>query len=160
MIKNANNELLPTRTVTGWRICIDYRRLNKITRKYHFPLSFIDKILYILTGNEYFCFLDGYFGYNQIAIALEDQKKTTFTCAYGTFAFRRMSFSLCNAPETFQRCMMALFSNMVKKSIEIFIDDFSMIGSTFHECLENLTMVLKRCMETNLVLNGKNATLW
>ena len=60
MIKNENNELVPTRTVTWWRICIDYWRLNKVTRKYHFPLSFIDQMLDILIGNEYFCFLDGY----------------------------------------------------------------------------------------------------
>ena len=59
-----------------------------------------------LAGHPYFCLLDGYSGYNQIAIALEDHEKTTFTCPYGTFAFRRMSFELCNAPATFQRCMM------------------------------------------------------
>ena len=52
------NELFPTRTITGWRICIDYRRLNKVTRKDHFPLPFIDKMLDKLIGNEYFCFLD------------------------------------------------------------------------------------------------------
>ena len=106
-----------------------------------------------LAGNEYFSFLDGYSGYNQIVIALEDQQRTTFTYPYGTFAFRRMPFDLCNALRHFQRCMMAIFSDMVEKSIEIFMDDFSVIGSTFDECLDNLTMVLKRCMETNLVLN-------
>ena len=149
MIKNENNDLIPTRTVIGWRICFDYQRLNKVTRKYHFPLPFVDQMLDILAGNEYLCFLDGYLGYNQIAIALEDQEKATFTCPYGTFAFWRMTFGLCNAPRTFQRCMMAIFSYMVEKYIEIFMDDFSVIGSTFDECLENFTMVLKRCMETN-----------
>ena len=87
MVVNEKNELLPTRTVTGWRICIDYRRLNKVTRKYHFPQPFIDYILDRLAGNEYFRFLDGYSGYNQITIALEDREKTTFTCPYGTFIF-------------------------------------------------------------------------
>ena len=106
-----------------------------------------------LTGNEYFCFLDGYSGYNQITIAPEDQEKTTFTCPYGTFSFRRMPFGLCNASGTFQRCMMAIFSDMVEKSIKVFIDDFSVIGSTFDDCLHNLTLVPKRCIETNLVLN-------
>ena len=105
-----------------------------------------------IVGNKYFCFLDGYSGYNHIAIASEDQEKTTFTCPYGTFAFKRMPFGLCNAPGTFQRCKMAIFSNMVEKSIEIFMDNFSVIGSCFDECLENLGLVLKRCMETNLVL--------
>ena len=109
VIRNERNELIPTRTVTGWRMCIDYRKLNIATRKDHFPLPFIDKILDRLAGHPHLCFLDGYSGYNQIAIALEDQEKTTFTCPYGTFAFRRMSFRLCNALATFQRCMMSMF---------------------------------------------------
>ena len=106
-----------------------------------------------LAGHEYYCFLDGYSGYNQIAIAPEDQEKTTFTCPYGTFAFRRMPFGLCNAPGTFQRCMMAILSDMVEKTIEIFMDDFSVLGESFDNCLENLRSVLVRCEETNLVLN-------
>ena len=103
-MKNENNELLPTRIVTGRRIYIDYQKLNKVTRKDHFPLPFIDKMLDKLVGNEYFCFLDGYFKYNQIAIASKDQENTTFTNPYGTFAFKRMPFGLCNALRTFQRC--------------------------------------------------------
>ena len=149
VVVNEKNELLPTRIVTGWRICIDYRRLNKVTRKDHFPLSFIDQILDRLAGNEYFRFLNGYSGYNQITIAVEDWENTTFTCPYGTFAFQRMPFGMCNAPGTFQRCMMGIFSDMVEKSIEVFMDEFSVIGSTFDNCLHNLTLVLKRCMETN-----------
>ena len=153
MVVNEKNELLPTRTVTRWRICIDYRRLNKVTRKDHFPLPFIDQMLDRLEGNEYFFFLDGYKGYNKSTITLEDREKTTFTCPDGTFAFRRMPFRLCNTLGTFKRCVMAIFSDMVEKSIEVFMDDFSVIGSTFDDCLHNLTLVLKRCMETNLVLN-------
>ena len=102
MIKNKNNELILIRTRCGWRICIDYRKLNKATRKDHFPFPFMDKMLDGLLGHEFYCFLDGYSCYNQIAIALEDQEKTTFTCPYGTFAFRRMSFGLYNDPSTFQ----------------------------------------------------------
>ena len=153
VIKTENNILLPSRTVTGWRICIDYRKLNKATRKDHFPLPFLDQMLDRLAGYQYYCFLDGYSGYNQIAIAPEDQEKTTFTCPYGTFAFRRMPFGLCNAPGTFQRCMMAIFSDMVEKTIEIFMDDFSVMGNSFDNCLANLRAVLARCEETNLVLN-------
>ena len=153
VIKTENNILLPSRTITGWRICIDYRKLNKATRKDHFPLTFLDQMLDRLAGYQYYCFLDGYSGYNQIAIAPEDQEKTTFTCPYGTFAFRRMPFGLCNAPGTFQRCMMAIFSDMVEKTIEIFMDDFSVMGNSFENCLANLRAVLARCEETNLVLN-------
>ena len=153
VIRTENNILLPSRTVTGWRICIDYRKLNKATRKDHFPLPFLDQMLDRLAGHKYYCFLDGYSGYNQIAIAPEDQEKTTFTCPYGTFAFRRMPFGLCNAPGTFQRCMMAIFSYMVEKTIEIFMDDFSVLGHSFDNCLKNLRSVLIRCKETNLVIN-------
>ena len=155
VIKTENNILLPSRTVTEWRICIDYRKLNKATRKDHFPLPFLDQMLDRLAGYQYYCFLDGYSGYNQITIAPEDQEKTTFTCPYGTFAFRRMPFGLCNAPGTFQRCMMAIFSDMVEKTIEIFMDDFSVMGNSFDNCLSNLRAVLARCEETNLVLNWK-----
>ena len=72
MIKTENNTLLPSRIVIGWRICIDYRKLNKATRKDHFPLPFLDQMLDRLAGHEYYCFLDGYSGYNQIAITSED----------------------------------------------------------------------------------------
>ena len=99
---------------------MDYRKLNKATRKDHFPLLFIDQMLDRLAEKEYYCFLDSYSGYNQIVIAPEDQEKTTFTCPYGTFAFQRMSFGLCNAPTTFQRCMMAIFANMVKDFLKVF----------------------------------------
>ena len=81
-----------------------------------------------LVGYEYYCFLDGYSGYNQIAISPEDQEKTTFTCLYGTFAFRRMSFELYNAPTNFQRCMMAIFSNKVEEIMEVFMDDSRCLG--------------------------------
>ena len=115
VIRNEKNELIPTRTVTGWRVCIDYRKLNTSTRKDHFPLPFIDQMLDRLAGHPHFCFLDGYYGYNQIAIAPEDQEKTTFTCPFGTFAFRRLPFGLCNAPGTFQRCMMSIFSDLAEE---------------------------------------------
>ena len=98
VIRNERNELIPTRTVTGWRVCIDYRKLNTATRKDHFPLPFIDQMLDRLAGHPHFCFLDGYSGYNQIAIAPEDQEKTTFTCPYGTFAFRRIAIWVVQCP--------------------------------------------------------------
>ncbi|KAL4273715.1 hypothetical protein GQ457_13G017400 [Hibiscus cannabinus] len=153
VISNEKNELIPTRIVTGWRVCMDYRKLNKATRKYHFPLPFIDQMLDRLAGKQLYCFLDGYSGYNQIGIAPEDQSKTTFTCPYGTFAFRRMPFGLCNSPATFQRCMTAIFSDLNEDCLEIFMDDFSTFGDNFDNCLNNFEKVLKRCKETNLVLN-------
>ena len=153
VIRNEKNELIPTRTVTGWRVCIDYRKLNTTTRKDHFPLPFIDQMLDRLAGNPHFCFLDGYSGYNQIAIAPEDQEKTTFTCPFGTFTFRRMSFGLHNASVTFQRCIMSIFSYLAEEVMEIFMDDFTVYGSSFENCLHNLGTVLHKCQDKNLALN-------
>ncbi|GJY75646.1 reverse transcriptase domain-containing protein [Tanacetum coccineum] len=128
VVTNEDNELIPTRLVTGWRICIDYRKLNDATHKDHFPLPFMDQML-------------------------EHQEKTTFTCPYGTFAYRRMPFGLCNAPGTFQRCMMAIFHDMIEETMEVFMDDFSVFGDSFSSCLSHLDKMLKRCEDTNLVLN-------
>ncbi|RDY14301.1 Retrovirus-related Pol polyprotein from transposon 17.6, partial [Mucuna pruriens] len=105
------------------------------TRKDHFPLPFIDQVLEKLAGKSHYCFLDGFSGYMQIHIAPEDQHKTTFTCPFGTFAYSRMPFGLCNALSTFQRL------------------DFTVYANSFDACLENLSKVLKRCIDTNLVLN-------
>uniref|UniRef100_A0A2N9HMW5 RNA-directed DNA polymerase n=1 Tax=Fagus sylvatica TaxID=28930 RepID=A0A2N9HMW5_FAGSY len=153
VVKNEHGELVPTKLVTGWRMCIDYRKLNTTTRKDHFPLPFIDQVLERVVWHSFYCFLDGYSGYYQIEIDLEDQDKTTFTCPFGTYAFRRMPFGLCNAPAIFQRCMMSIFSDMVGEIMEVFMDDLSIFGNTFDDCLDNLGKVLARCEEKNLVLN-------
>ena len=99
-------------------MCIDYKKLNAAIRKDHYPLPFIDQMLDRLVEHPYYCFVDGYSGYNQIAIALEDQEKTTFTRPYDIFDFKRMSFRLCNTPATFQRCMMSMFSDLVEETME------------------------------------------
>ena len=126
VIKNDKNESTASRTVTGWRMCIDYRKLNKATRKDHFPLPFIDQMLERLAKHSHFCYLDGYSGFFQIPIHPSDQEKTTFTCPFGTFAYRRMLFGLCNAPATFQRCMKSIFSDFVEK--ELSWDTWSLNG--------------------------------
>nr|GFB15356.1 reverse transcriptase domain-containing protein [Tanacetum cinerariifolium] len=157
VVENEENELIPTRLVTGWWVCIDYRKLNKATRKDLFPLPFMDQMLERLAGNEYYCFLDGFSGYFQIPIDHRDQEKTTFTCPYGTFAYRRMHFGLCNAPGTFQRCMLAIFHDMVEKTMEVFMDDFSVFGNSFENCLSRLDKMLQRCEDTNLSLNWEKS---
>ncbi|CAM8990655.1 unnamed protein product [Rhodiola kirilowii] len=135
---NAQGELVTKRIQNGWRVCIDYIKLNAVTRKDHFPLPFIDQMLDRLAGKPYFCFLDRFSGYNQIPIVAEDQEKTTFTCPFGTFMFRRMSFGLCNAPATFQRVVMSIFSELISDCVEVFMDDFTVYGNTFDECLLNV----------------------
>ena len=134
-------------------MCIDYRKLNAVTRKDHFPLPFIDQVLERVSGHPFYCFLDGYSGYFQIEIDVADQEKTTFTCPFETYAYRRMPFGLCNAPATFQRCMLSIFSDMVERIMEVFMDDITVYGGTFEECLVNLEAVLHRCIEKDLVLN-------
>ncbi|KAL0886207.1 hypothetical protein Bca101_010190 [Brassica carinata] len=106
-----------------------------------------------LANHPFYCFLDGYPGFFQIPIHPNDQEKTTFTCPYGTFAYRKMPFGLCNAPATFQRCMMSIFSDLIEDIVEVFMDDFSVYGSSFSACLSNMCRVLQRCEDTNLVLN-------
>ena len=153
VVPNDNDELIPQRVIVGYRMCIDFRKVNKVTKKDHYPLPFIDQMLERLSKNTHFCFLDGYSGFSQIAVRAKDQEKTTFTCPYGTYAYRRMPFGLCNAPATFQRCMSAIFHGFCEKIVEVFMDDFSVYGNSFDNCLRNLDKVLQRCEETNLVLN-------
>nr|GEU92164.1 reverse transcriptase domain-containing protein [Tanacetum cinerariifolium] len=139
--------------IKGWRVCIDYRKLNDATRKDYFPLPIMDQMLERLAGNEYYCFLDGFFGYFKIPIDPQDQEKTTFTCPYGTFAYRIMPFGLCNAHGTFQMCMMAIFHDMIEKPMEVFMDDFLVFKDSFSSCLSHLDTMLQQCEDTNLVLN-------
>nr|GFA65198.1 reverse transcriptase domain-containing protein [Tanacetum cinerariifolium] len=153
VVKNDDNDLISTRLVTGWRVCIDYRKLNEATRKDHFPLPFMDQMLERLARNQYYCFLDGFSGYFQISIDPKDQEKTTFTCPYGTFAYRLMPFGLCNAHDTFQRCIMEIFHDMIEKTMEVFMDDFLVFRDSFSTCLSHLEKMLKRCEDTNLALN-------
>nr|GEU30264.1 reverse transcriptase domain-containing protein [Tanacetum cinerariifolium] len=129
VVENEENELILTLLVTGWRISRD----------------------------EYYCFLDGFSVYFQIPIDPRDQEKTTFTCPYGTFSYRRMPFGLCNAPGTFQRCMLDIFHDMVKKTMEVFMDDFSVFANSFENCLSRLDKMLQRCEDNNLCLNWEKS---
>ncbi|GJX93841.1 reverse transcriptase domain-containing protein [Tanacetum coccineum] len=153
VVTKEKYELVPTRTVTGRRVCIDYRKLNEATAKDHFPLPFMDQIIERLPGNKYFCFLDGFSRYFQIPIDPLDHEKTTFICPFRTYAYRRMPFGLCNAPATFQRCMLAIFHDMIEQSVEVFMNDFFVFGNSFDHCLKNLDKMLQRCKDENIVLN-------
>nr|GEY60607.1 reverse transcriptase domain-containing protein [Tanacetum cinerariifolium] len=181
IIKNDENELVPTCLITGWRVCIDYKKLNKATRKDHFPLSFMDQMLERLAGNEYYYFLNGFSEYFQIPIDPKDQEKTTFTCPYGTFAYKRMPFGLCNAPGTFQRyieegievdkakieVILKLPHPMTVKGIRSFlghagfyrrfIKDFSKISRPMTHLLENNSpfIFLNECIQAFKTLKDK-----
>nr|GEV98677.1 reverse transcriptase domain-containing protein [Tanacetum cinerariifolium] len=151
VVENEDNKLIPTRLVTGWRVYIDYRKLNEAIRKDHFPLPFMDQMLERLAGNQYYCFLDGFFGYFQIPIDPKDQEKTTFTCPYVTFSYHRMPFRLCNAPGTFQSFLG--HAGFYRR----FIKDFSKIARPMTKLLEKDTSFhfSKECVEAFETLKRK-----
>jgi len=136
-----------------WRICVDYRELNKATQKHHFPLPFINQVLDTLAGKKLFSFLDGFSGYNQIQIAPEDQDKTTFTCPWGTFAYRVLPFRLCSALATFHRAILNIFVDFINEGLEVYMDDFTPYGDDFESALQALEKVLQRCIATRLYLS-------
>ena len=119
VVENPNSELIPIQVQNGWQDCVDFRTLNAWTRKDQFRLPFIDQMLERLVGRSHYYCLDGFSGFHQILVASEDQEKTTFTCAFSTFTCWRMSIGICNAPSTFQRCMVSIFSNYVENDIEV-----------------------------------------
>ncbi|RDY08776.1 Retrovirus-related Pol polyprotein, partial [Mucuna pruriens] len=125
VIENQHDELVPMRIQNNWRVYIDYRRLNQATCKYHFPLPFIDQVLEKMSRKSHYYFLDGFSGYMQIHITLEDQHKTTFTYSFGTFVYTHMPFGLCNAPSTFQHCMTSIFSDLLQDCMKVFKDEFT-----------------------------------
>ena len=127
--------------------------MNAATKKDHFPLPFINQILNQLVGQSYFCFFDGYLGYNQITIDPNDQEKTTYTYPFGTFTFRQMSFGLYNPLATFQRCMMAIFSDFLSDSLEVFMENFLIFLDDFNSHLAHLTKILEVYIRKRLVLS-------
>ncbi|GJT94972.1 reverse transcriptase domain-containing protein [Tanacetum coccineum] len=160
VVKNDENDLIPTRLVTGWRVCLDYRKLNEATRKDHFPLPFMDQMLERLPRNLHWFSSIGFSGYFCFFFpdSHRPEGQERLHSHYHTkHCYRRMPFGLCNAPDTFQRCMMAIFHDMIEKTMEVFMDDFSVFGDSFSTCLSHLEKMLKRCEDTNLVLNWEKS---
>ncbi|GJW25442.1 reverse transcriptase domain-containing protein [Tanacetum coccineum] len=148
VVENDENELIPTRLVTGWRVCIDYRKLNEATRKDHFPLPFMDQMLERLAGNEYYCFLDGFSGYFQIPIDPHDQEKTTFTCPRNLRLIDSMPLAYA---------MHRARSNVYAGFSERFIKDFSKISRPMTHLLEKNTPFIfsNECIQAFEMLKKK-----
>ena len=140
------------------RMCVDYRKLNEATRKDHYPMPYIDMILDKVCGSELYSFMDGYSGYYQIPIRAKDQDKTTFTTDWGTFAFKKMPFGLCNAPATFQRLMNDTFQEYLRKFLEIFMDDFCVHGGEASH-LDYLRTIFTKCRVAGIGLNPLKSVL-
>jgi hypothetical protein len=160
VVPNENNELIPQRVVVGYRMCINFRKVNKVTKKDHYPLSFIDQMLERLSKKTLFCFLDGYSGFSQIDVKKQDQEKTTFTCPYGTYAYRRMLLVCAMLLLRFKDACLLFFIDFVKK-----LWRYSWTISPSMELLLIIvcTILIKFCRDVKkliLFLIGRNATLW
>lgn len=139
------------------RVCVDYRALNKATKKDLFPIPFIEDILEKVAGHEIYSFTDRFNGYNQVRIAPKDQLKTTFIIEWGTYAFRVMPFRLTNALATFQRVILNIFKQKIGKKIEVFFDDWTLF-TLLKNHLECLRSMLETCKKNNLCLNPVKCT--
>jgi hypothetical protein len=146
------------------KVCVNYKALNKITKKYRYPLPFCEKNLEEITGHKMYTFENGYRGYHQLKIALEDQLNTTFTTPWGTFCYTIMSFSLCNALKTFQCLMNKVFEPFLGLFLGVFIDDFGVYSDEIShltklelvfQCLDGSRMILSLEKTTISFLEGK-----
>lgn len=135
LVKNEEGELMATRLVTRWWVCIHYTKVNNVTKKDHYPLPFIDQCSKRLAGHVRYCFLDGSLGYYQVSITHKDYDKTTLTCSFRTFINKNMIFRFCNESVNFQRCIAAIFSYLVQSTIDVFMNDFSVFDLDFTKML-------------------------
>ena len=150
--------VLPLKKDGSYRFAIDYRRLNKITRKDGFPLPRIDDILDRLTDAKYFATLNAKSGYHQIPMAEKDIPKTAFVVPDGHYEWLVMPFGLCNAPATFQRFMNELLAGLLPEKSVVYIDDILVFGATWDEFISNLKEVLHRIATHGVVLNFKKCS--
>ncbi|KAL2641651.1 hypothetical protein R1flu_009238 [Riccia fluitans] len=144
--------IVPKKKIGKIRMCQDFRKLNAASKKDHHPLPFIDQILDRVASHECYNFLDGFSVYNQVSIREEYKDKTTFTTDWGTFAYHKMPFGLCNALATFQRMMTSIFQEYLRKFLEIFIDDFCVFGPK-KDHLNSLAIVFQCCRDSQLALH-------
>ena len=142
------------------RFCVDYRRLNKVTRKDAFPLPMIEDSLNMLAGQQWFCSLDLASGYWQVQLSPEAKEKTAFATQSGLYQFRVMPFGLCNAPATFERLMSQVLRGLQWERCLIYIDDILIFGATFAETLDNLQAVLMRISQFGLQLKSSKCELF
>ena len=152
-VKNEKGEELSTRLTTGWRVCIDYRRLNEVTRKDHFPLPLIDQLLERVSGKPVLLLFRWVFRILSDRDSTRGSRKDHLYLSIWHLCVQEDAFWPLQCPATFQRCMLSMFSDMVERIMEEYMDDITVYGGDFEECLTNLEAILQRCIEKNLVLN-------
>ncbi|XP_017973143.1 PREDICTED: uncharacterized protein LOC108661378 [Theobroma cacao] len=140
------------------RMCVDYRDLNKASPKDNFPLPHIDTLVDNTARHSMFSFMDGFSGYNQIKMALEDTEKTTFITMWGTFCYKVMPFGLKNAGVTYQRAMVSLFHDMMHREVEVYVDDMIVKARKTEDHATNLERLFKRLRKFQLKLNPAKCT--
>jgi hypothetical protein len=152
--------VVPRKKNGDLRFCVDYRKLNDVTRKDCFPLPRIDNTLDTLAGAKWFSTLDLKSGYWQVDLHPDDKEKTALSTAQGLWQFTVMPFGLCNAPATFERLMETVLRGLTGESCLVYLDDVIVIGRTFREHLLNLRNVFQRFRETHLKLNSEKCQLF
>ena len=141
------------------RFCVDYRKVNEVTRKDAYPLPRVDDTLDTLAGSKFFSTLDLTTGYWQVEVAPEDQPKTAFTTPEGLYQFKVMPFGLCNAPATFQRLMDRVLGGLKWSSCLVYFDDIIVVGRTFKDHLHHLSKVLAQLRGAGLKLKPTKCSL-
>jgi hypothetical protein len=150
--------LVPVRKKSGEiRLCVDFRNLNKVSLKDHYPLPKMDYILQKVVGSQKMSMLDGFSGYNQIMVHPDDREKTAFTTPWGTFMYAKMSFGLMNVGATFQREMDIVFADEKDKFIVIYLDDITVYSASDKQHLEHLKRVFQKCRKFGISLNPKKS---
>jgi hypothetical protein len=139
------------------RLCVDFRNLNKCSLKYNYPLPKMDHILQKVVGENMISMMDGFSGYNQVAMHLDDREKTTFTTPWGTFMYDKMPFGLINAGENFQRAMDIAFVGERDKFIVIYLDDMTVFSKTDEDHIKHLRKTFVKCRKFGLSLNPKKS---
>jgi hypothetical protein len=148
--------LVPVRKKLGKiRLCIDFRNLNRDSKKDNYPFPPMEKLLQTVSGLEIFSLLNSFSSYNQVLVSEEDRLKTTFRTKWGTFAYKRMPFGLINARETFQRAMDMDFWGLINRCMVVYLDDVTMYSKNREEHIQHLTQIFERCQKYGISLNPK-----
>jgi hypothetical protein len=150
------SNMVPVRKKNGdIRICIDFKNLNKASKKDNFPLPPMEQILQYVARSERMSFLDGFSGYNQVLVSKNDQLKTTFRTKWGTYAYRKIPFGLINVGATFQHVMDISFRGLVNKSVVIYLDDVIIFSKNKSDHVHHLKQIFDRCRKYGISLNPK-----